>query len=220
MGWCDAYGFYHGTLNSDNLSLDGVLIDVGSGVFMKTLDSAYCNPKTIPKHYFTKTAPSPSDAFSFGTQAMLVASTLQRLTAGLSFLWKEEKVAVSSSYALAFNQALCFYTMIRWGMEPEEGGAVDSDVTQCVGLFRETLETTQSNWVKVHHFMRTEKGRRVLAADPAWEHCVSRVATLSVRYPQREYQCAECTPFLDDVSSLCAERRFDEIQNETYKAQL
>eukprot|EP00755_Sulcionema_specki_P033783 Sspe_Gene.20677::Locus_7610_Transcript_1_1_Confidence_1.000_Length_1145::g.20677::m.20677 len=69
MAWCQVYGFCHGVLNSDNLSVHGLLIDYGPYAFLDHLDPDFvANP-----------ADDEDGRYAFGKQPSAVLWSLEKL---------------------------------------------------------------------------------------------------------------------------------------------
>lgn len=131
-----AFGFVHGVMNTDNMSILGITIDYGPFGFMDDYD-----PNFIPNHS------DYSGRYAFNQQPHVGLWNLSCLAhALLSLVSEEEAFAALDSYEADFNDAYGLLMRVKLGLAESE--ADDH------ALLKELLDALAANAVDYTNFFR------------------------------------------------------------------
>jgi serine/tyrosine/threonine adenylyltransferase len=131
-----AYGFAHGVLNTDNMSIIGITLDYGPYGFLDNYD-----PSFISNHS------DHTGRYAFYQQPLIGLWNLQQLAVALSSLLSTEEIQAGlESYQPAFSDTYGQLLRARLGLQQSKTGDIN--------LISDLLQLLQRDQVDYHYFFR------------------------------------------------------------------
>ena len=200
VAWWNAYGFYHGTVNTDNLLLNGDTLDHSSSEFLKKFDLSFCsNAIDVEKMY------------SFGKQFEVVRGHLERLCLAFK-LTKPITSKILCEYDSTYKYKYVYHTVERWGFVPSKisCSALDHLISEWEILLQSLSEMTWSDVV----YKISKQDFSNLNSISSWSDWIKRFQSASINLIRLESPPQLLNPPDNDtINNLADSQQWDRLSS-------